>query len=426
MTELATTPHDPQVQVHRRVMRCRGCGGTALEEILDLGLQPLANAFLPSPDEFASERRFPLVLYGCDACGLVQLVDIIDPETLFGHYLYVTGTSRTIAEHNQRYAATVRDVLSLSGDDLVVEVASNDGSLLACFQQLGVRVLGVEPARNIAAMAQDRGIPTDVVFFGREAGAQLRARHGTARAVIGNNVLAHVDDTIGFLAGAAALLSADGMAIVEVPYLREMIERLEYDTIYHEHLCYFSVTALMRITEQAGLRIVRVDRVPVHGGSIRMYAAPVATVADHSPEVRAMAAQERADGLTTVAGLMGFAAGVHQTRQELLDLLRTLKGGGARLAGYGAPAKGNTLLNFCAIGTDIVEFTVDRNPLKQGLYTPGMHLPVYPADAVLERQPDYLLILAWNFADEIMAQQAEFVRRGGRFILPLPHPRIVG
>jgi hypothetical protein len=424
MEAVSTTDHGGPMTVHRRVMRCRACGGTELQELLDLGLQPLANAYLASPAEFATERRFPLVLFGCDACGLVQLVDIIDPETLFAHYLYVTGTSRTIAQHNVGYAVTVRDVLGLVADDLVVEVASNDGSLLGCFQELGVRVLGVEPARNIAQMARDRGIPTEVVFFDREQGAALRSRHGAAQAVIGNNVLAHVDDTIGFLAGARALLAPDGLAIVEVPYLREMIERLEYDTIYHEHLCYFSVTALMKIAEQAGLRIVRVDRVPVHGGSIRVYSAPDSTVAEHAPAVHGMAADERRDGLTTVAGMRHFAAGAAENRTQLLALLRRLKEGGATIAGYGAPAKGNTLLNYCGIGTDLVDYTVDQNPLKQHLFTPGMHLPIHPANVIIERQPDYLLILAWNFAEEIMAQQAEYHRRGGRFILPLPHPRI--
>ncbi len=308
----------------------------------------------------------------------------------------------------------------------MVEVASNDGSLLACFRDLDIGVLGVEPARNIAAMARERGIPTEAVFFNRAEGERLRADHGPARAVIGNNVLAHVGDPVDFLAGAEAFLADDGRAVVEVPYLEEMLARLEYDTIYHEHLCYFSVTALLTIAERAGLRIVRVDRVPVHGGSIRTWFAPARSVADHAPAVLAMAAAERQAGITAPERLREFATGVADNRDRLRALLERLRGEGATVAAYGAPAKGNTLLNYCGVGTDLVAWTVDRNPLKQGRFTPGQHLPILPPEAILERQPDYLVILAWNFAEEIMAQQEEYRRRGGRFILPIPEPRVVG
>lgn len=410
---------------HQRRATCRCCEGTSLELVLDLGSQPLANAFLRHPSEFAVEQHYPLELHACRDCGLVQLVDVIDPSVLFAHYLYVTGTSDTIAAHNRRYARTVTDLLSLGVEDLVVEVASNDGSLLRAFRELGGRVLGVEPAANIAAMAEEAGIPTEVTFFSAAEGRRLRQVHGPARAVIGNNVLAHVDDPVGFLAGAAALVADNGLVIVEVPWLGEMLDRLEYDTIYHEHLCYFSVTALMRIAERAGLRVVRVDRVPVHGGSVRVYAAPAVPGQGHAPEVLAFAAREEAEGVAGGRGLRQFAERVERNREALLALLRPLRAAGATIAAYGAPAKGNTLLNYCGIGTDLVDYAVDRNPLKQGLYTPGQHLPVPPVQVLLERQPDYLLILAWNFAEEILAQQAEYARRGGQFILPLPEPRIL-
>jgi len=416
---------DASPVIHTKRTTCRACGGNALWRFLQLGDQPLANSFLRTPAEFAAELRFPLDVYLCDDCGLVQVLDVIDPEVLFRNYIYVTGTSETIARHNKAYAQTVVDLLQLGPKDLVVEVASNDGSLLKCFQPHGVRTLGIEPASNIAVMARAAGVETEDTFFGRSAGPELRGRHGPARAIIGNNVLAHVDDTQGFLAGAAALLADDGLVITEVPYLREFVDRLEYDTVYHEHLCYFSVSALMRLCESVGLRVVRVDHVPVHGGSIRMYAGLAARHPEHAPAVRAQAEEERAQGLTTRPRYERYARDVAAQREALLALLRQLKADGKSVAGYGAPAKGNTLLNYCGIGTDLVPYTVDRNPMKIGMLTPGSHLPVLPVETLLERQPDYLLILAWNFAGEIMAQQDEYRRRGGRCIIPIPMPQVL-
>ncbi|MGH7504049.1 MAG: class I SAM-dependent methyltransferase, partial [Longimicrobiales bacterium] len=250
--------------VHTVRATCRACGGSDLQRFLDLGAQPLANSLPRDPSEFEGERRYPLDVYFCPACTLVQLVDVIDPEVLFRDYIYVTGTSTTIAAHNVAYARTVVELLGAGANDLIVEVASNDGSLLKRFRDHGVRTLGVEPARNIAALARAEGIETAVEFFGIETAHSLRGRYGEAKAVIGNNVLAHVDDTIGFLSGFRALLADDGLAIVEVPYLGELVDRIEYDTIYHEHLCYFSMTALARLCDETGLRIVRIDRVPVH------------------------------------------------------------------------------------------------------------------------------------------------------------------
>jgi hypothetical protein len=411
--------------VHHRRSTCRGCGGRRLQRFLELGPTPLANAFLASPEEFAAEPAFPLDVYFCETCALVQLLDVIDPEVLFRDYIYLTGTSRTIAAHNRSYARTVVDLLGLQPGDLVVEVASNDGSLLRCFQPYGVRTLGIEPARNIAAMARDAGIETLDCFFGTATARAVRASHGPARAVLGNNVLAHVDDTQDFLRGAAELIGPDGLVITEVPYLRDFVDRLEYDTVYHEHLCYFSVSALMRLCEEVGLRIVRVDRLPIHGGSIRMYAGPVERHGDHAREVLALAVEEREAGLTTLPRYQRFARDVAANRDRLRDLLAALVAEGKSVAGYGAPAKGNTLLNYCGIGPDLLPYTVDKSPLKVGRYTPGMHLPVLPVETILARQPDYVLILAWNFAGEIMAQEAEYRARGGRFIIPIPEPTIV-
>ncbi len=409
---------------HHKRTTCRGCGATGLRPFLSLGPQPLANAFLSGPDQFAAEAKYPLDVYLCEGCSLVQLLDVIDPEVLFRDYIYVTGTSSTIAAHNFEYARTVVDLLGLGADDLVVEAASNDGSLLKCFQARGVRTLGVEPARNIAAMAQAAGIETVAEFFGTARAGALRERYGAARAVIGNNVLAHVDDTQDFLRAGAQLLAEDGLLITEVPYIREFVERLEYDTVYHEHLCYFSVTALMRLTEAVGLRIIRTDHFPVHGGTLRMYAGLVSRHPDHAPTVKALAEAEHALGMTSLPRYARYAADVARNRERLVALLEDLHRQGKTVAGYGAPAKGNTLLNYCGIDTRLLPYTVDKSLLKVGKFTPGMHIPVLPAATLLERQPDYVLILAWNFAGEIMAQQEAYRQRGGRFIVPIPDPVI--
>jgi len=411
--------------MHHKRTTCRACGGRDLELFLPLGDVALANSFLRSPDDFAAERRFPLDVYVCRTCSMVQLLDVIDPEALFRNYLYVTGTSDTIAAHNRGYAKAVVELTGASSRELVVEVASNDGSLLRCFQSHSVRTLGVEPATNIAAKATAAGVPTVNRFFDSRCAAELRAEHGPARAVIGNNVLAHVDEPVDLLRGFKTLLDERGLAIVEVPELAEFVERLEYDTVYHEHLAYFSVTSLMRVCEEAGLRVVRVERVPVHGGSVRVYSAPVERVRDHADDVKALAHAEQHSGIARPERLRQFARDVQTQRAELLALLGDLRARGKSIGGYGAPAKGNTLLNYCGITTDLLPWTVDKSPLKVGLFTPGTHIPVLPAKELLARQPDYCLILAWNFAEEIRRQQAEYERRGGRFILPLPRPRIL-
>lgn len=415
----------PKRPVHHVRDQCRACGARALEKFLALGEVALANAFLASPAEIAAERRFPLEVYLCRECGLVQLADVIDPEVLFKNYLYVTGTSDTIAAHNKAYAAAVVELARLGPRDLVVEAASNDGSLLSCFQAHGVRVLGIEPATNIAARATAAGIPTLNRFFDAESAAALVAEHGPARVVIGNNVLAHVDDPVGFLAAARAAVDERGFVITEVPELAEFVARLEYDTVYHEHLSYFSVTALMRVYEEAGLRLARVESVPVHGGSVRAIGRPAEVQGEHADAVRALAQAERAAGLTSLARLVQFARAVEAQREALLALLRGLVESGQSLAGYGAPAKGNTLLEYCGIGPELLPYTVDKSPLKVGKLTPGSHIPVLPVETLLERQPDCVLILAWNFAEEIVRQQAEYARRGGKFIVPIPEPRIL-
>lgn len=410
--------------IHRKRTVCRACGGDRLWMFLSLGEMPLANAFLAGPEEFDRELRFPLEVYFCKSCTLVQLLDVIDPEVLFSHYVYVTGASATMLEHNQRYADAVADYLGLGPEDLVIEVASNDGSLLKQFQRRRIRALGIEPARNIAEQARRDGVPTVERFFNSEVARELRSEYGPAKAVIANNVLAHVDETVDFLCGARELLADGGLVILEVPHLQELIARLEYDTIYHEHLCYFSAATLMRLAEAAGLTVVRLDRVPVHGGSLRIWAGVARRPGAHGADAHAIAEQERRLGLQDAARYEQFAADVARNRSRLVELLESLRASGKTLAGYGAPAKGNTLLNYCRVGPELLPYTVDKNPLKVGRYTPGMHIPVLPVATLCERRPDYVLILAWNIADEIFAQQEDYRRGGGRFLVPIPEPRI--
>ncbi len=411
--------------IHHKRTTCRACGGDRLRLFLELGEVPLANSFLRSSDEFAGEQKYPLDVYFCSDCSLVQILDVIDPEALFRHYLYVTGTSETIALHNREYARQVVEMLGLGGDDLVVEIASNDGSLLTCFQPYGVRTLGIEPATNIAEIATSRGVETVNKFFNPATAGEVRSLYGPARAIIGNNVLAHVDDTQAFLRGCATLLADDGLIMIEAPYLGDLIDRLAYDTVYHEHHCYFSATSLKRLCDATGLVITRIDHLPVHGGTLRMYAGHASQHEGHGRETLEMVERERAAGLTDFATFEKLARDVAENRRQIVSLLRELKEQGRTVAGYGAPAKGNTLLCYCGITTDLLPYTVDKSPLKIGLLTPGSHIPVLPAETLLERQPDYVLILAWNFAEEIMRQQSEYRNRGGRFIIPIPTPQVV-
>ena len=406
---------------------CRACDGIDLKPFLLLGDQPLANSFLKSPDQFAEEKKYPLNVYRCTDCSLIQLLDVIAPEILFRDYIYVTGTSETMARHNKEYAAEVVSGLGLGANDLVVEVASNDGSLLACFDEHGVRTLGIEPARNIAVMARERGIDTIDEFFGLELAGKVRAERGVASVVVANNVLAHVDNTRDFLSGCRDLIDDSGRVITEFPYLGELLDRMEYDTVYHEHLCYFSVIALMRLYEAVELVIVRIDRVPVHGGSLRVYATRKSERSpDHAAPIHVMARQEREQGYHTAEPYEKLATAVMANREALLGLLRMLKNENTTIAAYGAPAKGNTLLNYCGIDTGLVDYIVDQNPLKVGLYTPGTHIPVRPVSTLETERPDYILILAWNFAEEIMQLQSGFAKTGGQFILPIPNPVVTG
>jgi SAM-dependent methyltransferase len=403
---------------------CRCCGQVLPEPFLDLGTTPLANAYPQPGSDPAAEERYPLAVAFCPRCHLVQLADHVAPEKLFSEYLYFSSYSDSFLAHSRVMAEELSERFALGASSLVVEVASNDGYLLQYFQQRGIPVLGVEPARNIAAVANERGIPTLVRFFGPDMVDEIRATHGRADVVIGNNVLAHVPGINGFLAAVTSCLKPTGAAVFEFPYLQELLDNTEFDTIYHEHVFYYSLLAIDTLARRAGLELFDVTRQAVHGGTLRIFlqhagARPVGEA------VTRMLQDERANGLADAANYARFGLKVGNLKERLLAMLHEYRAAGKRVAAYGAPAKGNTLLNYCGIGTDLIEFTVDRSPHKQGLLLPGSRIPILAPQALLERQPDYSVILPWNLAAEIVDQQREYLRRGGRFIVPVPEPRVL-
>jgi hypothetical protein len=367
------------------------------------------------------EPRYPLELARCTACGHVQLSVTVPPEIMFRNYLYVSGTSDTIPAHFAAYAKDVAERFVPKGGGLVVEIGSNDGTLLRAFDRGVVRVLGVEPARNIAAMANAAGIPTLDEFFDEGIAREIAAKHGRASAIIGNNVVAHIDNLHGLMDGVTTLLDDRGVFVAEFPYLVDLLEKTAYDTIYHEHLSYFSVGAVDDLASRHALRLIDVRRVGVHGGSIRMF---ISRDGEPSADVKKLLALEEESGLRAGRPLRPFVDAVRRQREDLKRVLREIRSS-RRLAGYGAPAKGNTLLNYCEIDGSVLDFIVDRSPLKHGLLTPGTHIPVEAPERLMASDVRDTLLLAWNFADEILRQQNDYRSKGGRFIVPIPTPRVV-
>jgi SAM-dependent methyltransferase len=396
--------------------RCLSCDTEGLTDILSLGCLPLPNAYPPAdaPDD---EPRFPLEVAFCPACSLVQLRHVVPPEQMFSDYLYFSSYSASMLQHAGALAATLIAERRLGAASLVVEVASNDGYLLQYFQKAGVPVLGIEPAGNIAAVASDRKIPTIVEFFGRDLAARLATAGKRADVIIGLNVMAHVPDLNGFMDGIAMMLAPGGVAVFEVPYVRDMIERTEFDTIYHEHLCYFSVHAVAALVRRHGLVLERVGRVPIHGGSLRLF---ISRVERHGASAEQLLQEEEGLGLTRETFYGDFRRAVERVRDDLTSTLSRLRASGKTIGAYGAAAKGSILLNYCGLTASTVSFVADRSPHKQGRRMPGCGIPVVDPHVIIERQPDYLLILVWNLKEEVVRQEEAYHRRGGRFMLAVP------
>lgn len=385
---------------------------------------PLANDLLTPDQLHHPEPTYPLELAFCPQCALVQITETVPPEKLFREYLYFSSFSDTLLHHAEELVTRLIANRALKPNSLVVEVASNDGYLLQFYRRQGIRALGVEPARNIAKVARERGIPTVSEFFSEELALALKRKYGRADVIHANNVLAHVSNLSGFVKGIGTLLKQEGVAVVEVPYVKDLIDHVEFDTIYHEHLCYFSLTPLMRLFQRHHLEIYDVERVPIHGGSLRLFVGEAGSK-KQTVTVHQLLENERACGMDRLEFYAEFARRVENLKTALCGLLVRLKHERKRLAGYGAAAKGAILLNYFGIGPDILDFIVDRSTYKQGRYTPGTHLPIFAPEKLLEERSDYVLLLAWNFADEILKQQSRFREQGGRFIIPIPEPEVV-
>jgi SAM-dependent methyltransferase len=388
-------------------------------------MSPLCESYVPEGKLDEAEVFYPLHVRLCDACLLVQLPAYVPGEQIFSDYAYFSSYSDSWVAHAQRYAQAMTDRLRLTPGSLVTEVASNDGYLLQHFQAAGIPVLGVEPAANVAEAARARGIRTEVEFLGADTGLAIARRYGRADLVAANNVFAHVPDIRGFAAGLRALVKDDGMVTLEFPHLLRLIEGRQYDTIYHEHFSYLSLLTSSRALATAGLRVVDVEELGTHGGSLRVYARPEGSAGEPGERVKTVLAAEEAAGLHTVSGHEGFAPAVLKIKSDLLGFLLDAAREGRSVAGYGAPGKGNTLLNHCGIRSDLLSYTVDRSPVKQGKFLPGTHIPIHAPERLAQTRPDYILVLPWNLRDEISRQLGYVASWGGKLVFPIPALEIV-
>jgi len=404
--------------------RCLHCKNPLRHTFVDLGMSPLCESFVPSEKLNSMEPFYPLHVYVCDDCYLVQLEEHVAPEHIFTEYAYFSSYSDSWVEHMRRFAAMIAERLRLTKNSLVVEVASNDGYLLQHFVKMGFPVLGIEPAANVAKVAAEKGVPTLVKFFGEKTAREVRAERGQADLICGANVLAQVPDPNDFIRGLQILLKPGGTVTIEFPHLLRLMAENQFDTIYHEHFSDFSWISAARVFAKGGLTLFDVEELPTHGGSLRVYAKHAQDPRPLSERARELEKREIAAGLNGLAAYAGFGEQVKETKRKLLDFLIAAKRAGKKIAGYGAPGKGNTLLNYCGVRTDFIDFTVDRNPYKQGKFLPGTHIPIYAPEKIREVRPDYLFILVWNLKDEIMQQMADIREWGGKFVVPIPEVRV--
>ena len=408
-----------------RKFSCRFCAAPLSTTFVDLGMSPLCQTHIAPDALHEMEPFYPLHAYVCDQCHLVQLQEFVSPQNIFGEYAYFSSYSTSWVEHARRYVTMAIERFRLGAGSKVMEIASNDGYLLQHFVAAGVPVLGIEPAANVAKVAVDKGVPTTTQFFGRESAARIAGEHGKPDLLLGNNVLAHVPDLNDFVAGMKALLAPGGAITMEFPHLQRLMAENQFDTIYHEHFSYFSFVVVEQVFAHHGLTLFDVEEMPTHGGSLRIYACHAENAAlPVGPRVQSLRQREVDDGFRTLERYRGFGTQVHSTKRKLLAFLIEAKEQGKKVVGFGAPGKGNTLLNYCGIRTDFLDFTVDSNPYKQGKFTPGTRIPILSPDRIREARPDYVLILPWNLKEEISAA-AGYVREwGGRFVVPIPEVKV--
>lgn len=403
---------------------CVVCGGVDIAEFLDLGESALANKFLSEADLREPESRYPLRVGFCNDCHHVQLTERVAPAAMFEDYLYMSSMSDTLAAHLRGLAETITKRARLDKRQLVVDVGCNDGTLLSGFKDQGIRTLGVDPARNLARFMSDAGVEVITDFFGRRVAGDILASHGPATAITLTNTFPHLPDLHDFMGGVDKLLTPHGWLIIEAHYLRDILDQRAFDTIYHEHVSYWGLGPAQRLFDRHGFEVVDVKRLPIHHGQLRLFVRRKGT-SDIQPSVRRLLAEEAAAGFSNLETFHRFSAEVKVLKQQVRNCIEQLAREGNRIVGYGAPAKGSTLLDYFSIGPEQIAYIVDRSPLKQGRYTPGTHVPVVPPERLLDDQPEYVLLLAWNFADEILAQQREYRVRGGKFIIPVPQVHIV-
>lgn len=407
-----------------KVKSCRICGNKNLLTFLQLGPMPIPNGFLEDWQLNSPEKSYPLDISFCDQCGITQLAHVISPEIMFQNYVYVPSTSTTMVTHFSSLAKDIVKKADLKPHDLVIDIGSNDGTLLKSFKSSGMKVLGIDPAKNLAQKASQDGIKTLNKLFTKKIAQNIKSNFGPAKVITATNVVAHVNDLHDFFEGIKLLLAKDGLFLAEFPYFIDLMEKVEFDTFYHEHLSYLSITPLVHLAKLHGISLLDIRRIPIHGGSIRMIASTKSSN-NNNNNVQNLLKYEQKKGILNPQTYLRFRKKVDTIRHNLVHLLWKLKLKDKRLAGYGASAKGNVLLNYCRIGPETLDYIVDSIPYKQGKFTPGMHIPIYPESKLSQDMPHYALILAWNFADEIIKKQNNYLKRGGKFIVTIPSLKII-